>query len=576
MLQKLIRALRGKPVPNPEAAATARPRTASPCGIEALLAQGKQLESAGRIDEATALYESKLRLLAGQGEPPEQRHDDATIALHRAIIGARLRAGNPGEAEASGHQLLALAPNDPFAHFELGRIYQETQRPELAHGAFEQALSLDSDHIPSLTAMGILCDLYGHWQRSREAFERAARVDPADAQLQANLGIILCKMGELGDSRQALQRALELHEQDAETVAMLAGVEMLTGNLEASKAHFVRALELEPDNPDVRYKYGLLRLTQGDFARGWVDYDFGLRTDSRRTAAYDLPVWDAGSLHDRTLVLLAEQGIGDEVMFANCINDVLSRAEPQACVVQCDSRLDTLFKRSFPGIMTVAKPVSLQDFSGELSVEADAQLAIGSLPGLYRRQEADFPAHYGYLRADPARQASFRARFAALKKRLVVGVSWRGGARPDTQLSRSIALEHWLPVLQVPQIAFVNIQYGDCDAEVAALTEKGGCVLHPPEIDCKEDIEGFAALLSALDLIISVDNSTVHFAGALGVKTWLLLPANADWRWMRDREDTPWYPSLTLLRRAADAAPGAATEQLAARLHAYVQAMTPG
>jgi hypothetical protein len=181
--------------------------------------------------------------------------------------------------------------------------------------------------------------------------------------------------------------------------------------------------------------------------------------------------------------------------------------------------------------------------------ELAAQIAIGSLPRLTRRTAAAFPPHSGYLRADPQRVAYWRKRLADVSTGIKIGVTWRGGTAKTRGGLRSISAHELAPVLQMPGITFVNLQRDAADAAADLAPEFNFRVLSFP--DLPSDLDDLAALLQALDAVISVDNTVAHLAGALGRKTWILLPHSADWRWLRGESTSPWYPSVTLWRQSA-------------------------
>ncbi len=174
---------------------------------------------------------------------------------------------------------------------------------------------------------------------------------------------------------------------------------------------------------------------------------------------------------------------------------------------------------------------------------------IGSLPRFVRRRIEDFPATDGYLKASPARVASWRARLSHAGSGLKVGIAWRGGKDRETQCKRSIPLEQWGPAFQTPGVRFFNLQHGPSAGEAALARNRFGVALDDgTDCDPLTDLDDFGAKIAALDLVISADNSTVHLAGALGRPVWTLLPFSSDWRWMLESESTPWYPTMRLLR----------------------------
>ena len=181
---------------------------------------------------------------------------------------------------------------------------------------------------------------------------------------------------------------------------------------------------------------------------------------------------------------------------------------------------------------------------------ADVDMAIGSLPKYFRSSWADFPARKGYLVPDEQRKQFWLERLASVGKGLKIGISWRGGKNEIARSRRSTTLEQWRHLCSVPGIHFINLQYGDCQAELLEANNQYALTIHDwPDVDPLKDLDDFAALISALDLVISIDNSTVHMAGAVGIPVWALLPYVPEWRWLLDRADSPWYPSLKLYRQ---------------------------
>ncbi|MBV1930000.1 MAG: hypothetical protein KUG81_10875, partial [Gammaproteobacteria bacterium] len=205
-----------------------------------------------------------------------------------------------------------------------------------------------------------------------------------------------------------------------------------------------------------------------------------------------------------------------------------------------------LFHRSFCAVKVIAKPALTH--STEQS-KIDCKIAIGSLPRLYRQSLASFPARQSYLCPEPQLLDKWRQRFSAMGPGLKIGISWRGGDKAHDKLKRSAELNQWQALLHC-DADFINLQYGDCEADINHLKQDYGLTLHDwDDADPLKNADNFAAQVAALDLVISVGNTTVHFAGALGIPTWVLLPAIPGWRWLLQGEDSPWYPSLRLFRQ---------------------------
>jgi hypothetical protein len=236
------------------------------------------------------------------------------------------------------------------------------------------------------------------------------------------------------------------------------------------------------------------------------------------------------------------------MMFASCLPELI--AEAGQVTLACSAKMAGLFRLSFPQADIVVQQAGSLAWVQSVG-KADVHISAGSIPRYRRRRPADFPSHDGYLRADAGRVSHWRERLAALPGALKVGISWRGGAATTRRNLRSIPLAAWAPVLGVPGASFVSLQYADCAAELAALrAESGFDVQHWPE--AIDDYTETAALVSALDLVVSVQTAVVHLAGACGATAWALIPRAPEWRYMEQGERMPWYPSVTLFRQAAE------------------------
>ena len=251
-------------------------------------------------------------------------------------------------------------------------------------------------------------------------------------------------------------------------------------------------------------------------------------------------------------------------MFASCVGEIAAWAE--RCVIECDPRLVPLFERSFPTAHCIAKEPTARP--GPSHVDVDLQVPIGSLPRFLRTSAAAFPQRHSYLTPNRQQQTRWRERLAALGTGLKVGISWRGGKDAETRRKRSTDLHDWSDVLGAEGVCFINLQYGETADEIHSLQRQRQLIVNDLDgVDPLVDLDGFAALISALDLVISVDNANVHLAGALGVRVWTLLPLASDWRWLLDRDDSPWYPSMRLFRQV----PGGDWQHLFSRVAAELK-----
>ncbi|MBI3710296.1 MAG: glycosyltransferase family protein, partial [Proteobacteria bacterium] len=418
-----------------------------------------------------------------------------------------------------------------------------------ALASFRQAAALAPDNAAVHSDFGAA--LFERSQIDEAEFHcrRAIELSPGLASAHSNLGNVLQVKGALDDAIASYRQAVALDPMHAEAHNGIGFVLLTQGQTDQALAVLSNALAIKPGYASALFTQALAFIAAGQLANGWALYEHGWEIKSGRgkRRPFAQPLWDGGDLGDRTLLLWGEQGIGDEVLYAGCLSETFTRAP--RCVVECEPRLVPLFARSFPQIEVIARSDPPHPRAGGADIAA--QLAMGSQPRFFRPNFESFPKHQGYLRPDAARTAALKARHRAAGPGPIIGISWRTG-RKDIGRWRSLSLLDWEPILTMPNVVFVNLQYGDCAADLAAVRDKlGVTVHHDADVDPLKDLDSFAAQVAGMDLVVSIDNSTIHFAGALNVPVWTLLPVGfgLTWYWFRKREDTPWYPSMRLFRQ---------------------------
>ena len=327
------------------------------------------------------------------------------------------------------------------------------------------------------------------------------------------------------------------------------------GDFKAALEGYGEVLQANPDYVEARWNKSLLHLMLRQYGEGWREYECRLsplrRTRPKRP--FPQPRWEGRRDLPGALLVWGEQGLGDEVLYARMVGELVDAGMDILCEVE--PRLIPLLQRSWPTMRLVpAAPSRKPPDPATLGPEIAAQIPMGSLGQFLRPDLAAFPTSASYLRADEARAGRYRQQVQAQSTpgNVVVGISW-ASKNPDIGLHKSIALKDWAPILQIPGISFVDLQYGDTASERGEAEKVLGVhVQHLPEPDLFHDIDGVAALVAACDLVITVSNTTAHIAGALGIPTWVLLPRGNGklWYW-GTAETTPWYPSARLFRQEA-------------------------
>jgi hypothetical protein len=347
----------------------------------------------------------------------------------------------------------------------------------------------------------------------------------------------------LDEAAASYERALALKPDYAEAHYNWGCALYASGNVDAALVRYRKALAIQPDYAQARFSESLAQLLQGNFSSGWRKYESRWQTKEHdtRTRAYPQLFWTGEKLVSGRLLIWGEQGIGDEIMFAGLLPDVLRTGN--FCMLDCDPRLNPLFARSFPGIELISR--SAPGLNPEL--EFAAHLPSGGLPGLFRAADTAFSATTSpYLVADPLASHRFRAHYSDGGK--LVGLAWYTKNR-KTGRHRSMDLSLFAPLFAPPDFRWVSLQYGDPNALEIQAAAANAPLLIDRSINQFSDLDLFAAQVAAMDLVITIDNSTAHLAGALGVPTLLLLPFAPNWRWLQARDDSPWYPTLRLFRQ---------------------------
>lgn len=462
---------------------------------------GMLLKRANRAGEAIALLREAATLCPGD------------VAIRNNLANALVAADGAEEAEAHLRHALTEAPDLAETHFNLGNALKAQGKLEAAATSYEAALRL------------------------RSPFTKA----------RINLSGVLGRLGRTDEAVAATAAAVQDDSPSADAWNAHGVALQAAGRDDEAYHAFCRACALKPDLAEAQRNMGLAHLLRGEFAPGWEAYAFRWRCPELKEGWREFGANDWRGEPQGTVLVWGEQGVGDKVLYAGMIPDLLARG--QHVVMETDPRLIALFERSFPGVKAVAKQTPPDPTTRRSDIRWQTPLA--DLGRWLRRDAKSFPDRKSYLVAEPLRVERYRARLREGSPRLIVGISW-SSTNPSIGRNKTLDLPQWGPILSVPGVCFVDLQYGDTAAARArAQTELGVSVVHFDDVDLRDDLDGAAALASACDLVISVSNTTVHLAAALGRPTWILVPAAAGslWYWMRGDTPSPWYPMATIFRQ---------------------------
>jgi Flp pilus assembly protein TadD len=445
-----------------------------------------------------------------------------------------IKKGRPLNQRAS--QVLAGTIRDALGRHQAGRLSE-------AELIYRQVLEVDPDNADCLHLLGMIAYQTGQLETAADLIGKAIAIHETAASYHSNLGNVLQAQGKPDEAGACYRRALALKPNQPEVHLNLGHILRARGETEASLACYRRALALNPDLPEARVAESMALLLKGDFAAGWHNFEWRWQAKDYDTPSrnYAQPLWNGEHLESGRLLIWGEQGIGDEIMFSGLVPDAVLCGN--RCVLDCDARLNPLFARSFPHVDVI----SGYDPVRHSKLEISAHLPSGSLPGHFRTSAEAFSATRSpYLVADPVKRKNFRDRYD--DGRRLVGLAWNTRNKKSGR-ARSIDLKSFAPLFSRTDIRWVSLQYGNHDTLESEAAGAGVPLIIDRTVNQFSDIDGFAAQVSAMDLVVSIDNSTAHLAGALGVPTWVLLPYAPDWRWLHERSDSPWYPAMRLFRQ---------------------------
>jgi len=428
-------------------------------------------------------------------------------------------------------------------HQVLGFLYQDSFRFKEALEHYKKAIALHENSATLHNSAGLCEEHCKNLPAACQYYLNATKLKMDNAEALNNLGNVYRKMGDYAKAEMYLLKALRINI-SIETLANLGLMMSELGNRTLALSFYDHALRLQPDNPQVNWNKSIVLLSMGNFDEGWYLYDQGKLAKTRPKQQSPLVKsksdFSINFFRDKIVYIKGEQGIGDEVMFASCIPDLIKVAKK--CIIECDDRLVPLFQRSFPDAQVKPEYDTKLGLINRDKASADVVISMASVPRFIRRDFTDFPCDNSYLYAYPKAVKYWRKKYQEKGKEWNIGITWKGGLNEESR-RRSTKLSMWQHILELDDINFVNLQYGDTGDE-QVLVEK--YLNDWPETDHFHNIEQLAAQISALDLLITVSNVTAHLAGALGVPVYILLPKSPNWRWFMGKNPSPWYRSAIL------------------------------
>jgi len=493
-------------------------------GVEEALALADRWRLDGRLAEAERVCRQVLDVRPNSAEA---EHVLGLIAHQKGKL-----------ATAIEHleRAVQLAPNAALLHANLGEMQRLAGHPQRAVESARRALALDPTMASALSNLGVALFELKDFEASAKAHREAIAVRPDFAEAYSNLGNALYAVRAFDEAIDAYRRALALKPDYADALANLGTTLHHSGSFEEGIATLRYAIALDPHHANAHSGLGILLLMRGDFAEGWDEYEWRLRSTERMGPRFPERPWQGESLVGKHVYVQAEQGLGDTLHFARYLPLLAARAGN--VTLRVHQQAVTLLRESLPGVTILGDRGTPQPY--------DCDVALLSLPRLLKTRLETIPATVPYLRPSAEVAKTWAARLRGMKG-LKTGIVWAGNPAHTNDARRSLDLPTLAPIFSVPGISFASLQVGKRAADLGASSRLGKMI--DDWSSRLTDFEATAGAISALDLVITVDTSVAHLAGALGKPVWLLLPWVTDWRWMLEREDSPWYPTMRLFRQ---------------------------
>jgi tetratricopeptide (TPR) repeat protein len=459
-------------------------------------------------------------------------NSDAYYNLGRAFQ----KKGEPNDAIKYYQKAVQQNPYFIDAYLNIGNLFQETGKLDEAIINYQKATDIDPNFAGAHYNLGVVFQEKDQLNEAIAAYQKAIHLNPSYADAYHDLGYLLQMNGELDEAIRCYQKALEISPNLFDAYNNLGRAFQEQRKLDEAITSYQKALQINPDFADAHWNIALINLLKGNFIEGWKGYEWRWRLEGVSQRNFSQPLWDGTDIQGCTILLHAEQGFGDTIQFIRYASLVAERGAK--VIVECQKELSSLLRNVGGVSEVIAKGGQLPEF--------DVHCPLLSLPLVFATTVQTIPATTPYLSTNSSSVKNWKDKIKRDDSKLRIGIIWSGNPKNIKLRYKSCSLNAFAPLAKLEGITFYSLQKG----ESAEQTK------NPPEgielIDYTEEIEDFsdtAALIENLDLVISVDTAAAHLAGALGKPIWTLLPYAADWRWLINRDDSPWYPTMRLFRQ---------------------------
>ncbi|MGR3174022.1 MAG: tetratricopeptide repeat protein [Candidatus Scalindua sp.] len=522
---------------------------------------GTALQSQGKLSEAVVIYNrvieikpdyAEARVNLGNVFQEQGKFDEAVECYNRVIelrpeyaeahynLGNALKEKNEFDKAASCFsKAIELKPEYVEALNNLGSVLQEQGKLDEAASRFSKAIELRPDYAEAHSNLGTVLKEHGKLDEAAKSLHLATELNPDHAEVSNNLGTFLQEQGKLDEAAERYKKAITLEPNHAKAHNNLGAALQEQGKFDEAMEYYKRAISLKPDYAEAHMNRSFVLMLTGNLEEGWSEYEWRLHTKDRISRTFQQPRWDGTPLNGRSILVHAEQGLGDTIQFVRYLPMV--QAKDGYVIFECQKDLFRLLKNN-AGFDEIIEKAS----ANENNSYFDVQVPLLSLPGIFGTTFENIPSNVSYITVDPEPVKQWNERIEH-NDDFKIGIVWAGSPHHKNDRNRSCKLEDFAQLAEIPGLSFYSVQKGPASAEVNDPS-KGMKIINLE--DSLIDFVDTAALIANLDLVISVDTAVAHLAGAIGKPVWNLLPFAPEWRWFLDRDDSPWYPRMRLFRQS--------------------------
>ncbi|MBF0380272.1 MAG: tetratricopeptide repeat protein [Magnetococcales bacterium] len=535
----------------------------------ALANLGVALKKEGKLDEAVACYQRSIAVNPNIADIhlnlanvyKAQNRFAAAIECYNRVISINpdyiqvyvyianifAEKGDIDQGIASLQNGLKIQRDNPELLCNLATLLARQGRLEQAVENFKKALTIKPDYPEALSNLGLAYMEQGLLDEGIVEFNKAIAINPNYAEAYNNLANCFKKQDKLSQAVEMFQKAITINPQYADAYSNLGSTYKAQGRLKKAIKSQQQAVAIAPNYTKAIKNLALSQLLDGDFTNGWQNFNQRWQDIALSSTFFNnsnMTLWQGGDIDGKKLLLWDEQGVGESLLFATMIPDLVKLGAK--VVLQCDERLIPLFLRSFKEIECLPNG-SIDSLKAD-ELEFDHHTPMGNLGRWFRPDLSSFVKQKAHIVVDDEKKHTLKTRYKKSNNQFIVGISWH--SKSPKYGDKSIELKELYPILKIPGVQFINLQYGDTAKPRDELFNDSGIqIYHDESIDQLADLDSFSAQVAAVDLVVTISNTTAHMAGAVGTPTFLLLESVPIWYWMMDVNHSPWYSSLRLFRQ---------------------------